>query len=150
MDLKQRNKGFMNYSIIGSGNVGTALARLSSRKNIKVGIANSPGSKTLASWTKELSPSVVPQSVQDAYEAEMIFLGVPFPSDKDVAKQFRIGTARSLSTLRMPWMLIRKSCAAPLFSEVASQTFVGARRFASNTISLISFIARIWKENFYL
>jgi len=53
MDLKQRNKSFMNYSIIGSGNVCTALARLSSRKNIKVRIANSRGSKTLASLTTQ-------------------------------------------------------------------------------------------------
>jgi len=67
----------------------------------------------------------------------MIFLAVPFPSDKDIAKQFRIGTARSLSTLRMPWMLTGKSCAVPPFSEVAAQTFVGARMFAANTISLI-------------
>jgi predicted dinucleotide-binding enzyme len=59
----------MNYSIIGPGNVGTALVRLSARKNIKIGIANSRGSKTPASLTKELSPSVVPQSKLENYES---------------------------------------------------------------------------------
>jgi hypothetical protein len=52
----------MNYSIIGAGNVGRALARLFALKNIEVAIANSRGPKTLGSLTKELGPSVVPQS----------------------------------------------------------------------------------------
>jgi hypothetical protein len=51
----------MNYSIIGSGNVRTAFARMFARKHIKVAIANSRGPKTPASLKKELGPSVVPQ-----------------------------------------------------------------------------------------
>jgi len=79
----------MKYAIIGSGKIGTALARTFARKNIEVAIANSRGPATLASLTEELAPSVVPQSLQDAYEAEMIFLAVPFSAHKDVAKQFK-------------------------------------------------------------
>jgi predicted dinucleotide-binding enzyme len=40
----------------------------------EVAIENSRGPATLASLTEELGPSVVSQSLQDAYEAEMIFL----------------------------------------------------------------------------
>ena len=79
----------MKYAIIGSGQIGTALARTFARKNIEVAIANSRGPKTLACLTKKLGPSVHPQSIHDAYEAEMIFLAVPFPAHKDVAKQFK-------------------------------------------------------------
>jgi len=68
----------MKYAIIGSGEIGTALARAFARKKIEVAIANSRGPATLASLTEELGPDVVPQSVQDACEAEMIFLAVPF------------------------------------------------------------------------
>ena len=35
----------MNYAIIGSGNIGAALARVFARQDIKVGIANTP-------WTR--------------------------------------------------------------------------------------------------
>jgi predicted dinucleotide-binding enzyme len=79
----------MKYAIIGSGEIGTALARIFARKKIEVAIANTRGPKTLASLAEELGPSVFPQFVQDAYEAEMIFLAVPFPAHKDVAKQFK-------------------------------------------------------------
>ena len=55
----------MKCAIIGSGKIGTALARTFATKNIDVGIANSRGPETLPSLEKELGPSVLPQSIQD-------------------------------------------------------------------------------------
>jgi 8-hydroxy-5-deazaflavin:NADPH oxidoreductase len=76
----------MNYSIIGAGNVGSAPARLFSRNNIKIAIANSRGPKTLAALAKKIGPTVVPQSVQDAYQAEVILLAVRFPAHLPIEK----------------------------------------------------------------
>ena len=78
----------MKFSILGSGEIGTALVRAFARNKIEVAIANSRGPATLASLAEELGPDVVPQSVQDACQAEMIFLAVPFSAHRDVAKQF--------------------------------------------------------------
>jgi 3-hydroxyisobutyrate dehydrogenase-like beta-hydroxyacid dehydrogenase len=50
----------MKYAIIGSGRIGTALARTFARKNIEVGIANSRGPETLTSLARELGSSVFP------------------------------------------------------------------------------------------
>ncbi|HVH86456.1 MAG TPA: NAD(P)-binding domain-containing protein [Terriglobales bacterium] len=52
----------MKYAIIGSGEIGTALARVFARKKIEVAITNSRGPATLASLTKELGPNVVVSS----------------------------------------------------------------------------------------
>ncbi|MBV8102398.1 MAG: NAD(P)-binding domain-containing protein [Verrucomicrobia bacterium] len=79
----------MKYAIIGSGEIGSALARAFARKNIEVAIANARGPKTLAGLAEELGPSVFPRSVQDACEAEIIFLSVPFTAHPDVAKQLK-------------------------------------------------------------
>ena len=68
----------MKYAIIGSGKIGTALARAFARKNIEVAIANTRGPETLSSLAEELGSCVHPSSLQDAYKAEMIFLPVPF------------------------------------------------------------------------
>ena len=76
----------MNYSIIGAGNIGTALARAFARQNIEVALANSRGPQTLAPLAQELGSAVVPQSGQDASSAEMVFLAVPFPAHADVAR----------------------------------------------------------------
>jgi 8-hydroxy-5-deazaflavin:NADPH oxidoreductase len=48
----------MKYAIVGSGKIGTSLARTFARKNIEVAIANSRGPETLASLTEELGRRV--------------------------------------------------------------------------------------------
>jgi predicted dinucleotide-binding enzyme len=117
----------MSYSIIGSGHVGTALARLFARKKIKVAIANSRGPETLASLTKKLGPSVIPQSIQDAYEAGMIFLAVPFPAHKNVAKQFKTWKGKIVVDVTNALDVAPKELGGRLSSEIVSKAFVGAR-----------------------
>jgi 8-hydroxy-5-deazaflavin:NADPH oxidoreductase len=117
----------MKYAIIGSGKIGTALARTFARKNIEVGIANSRGPETLASLREELGPNVFPQPVQDAYEAEMIFLAVPFPAHKDVAKQFEQWNGKIVVDLANALHVAPEELGGLLSSEVVSQAFVGAR-----------------------
>ena len=129
----------MNYAIIGSGKIGSALARAFARKNIEVAIANSRGPETLTSLTEELGASLFPQSVQDACEAEMIFLAVPFLAHNDFAKQFKPKNILPDFIPPMPWNgkimvdvtnafhVAPKELGGRLSSEVVAQAFVGAR-----------------------
>jgi 8-hydroxy-5-deazaflavin:NADPH oxidoreductase len=112
---------------LGSGKIGTALARTFARKNIEVAIANSRGPATLASLTKELGPSVVPQSLQDASKAETIFLAVPFSAHKDVAKQFKQWNGKIVVDLTNALHVAPEELGGLLSSEVVSQAFVRAR-----------------------
>ncbi len=116
----------MNYAIIGSGDIGTALARAFARKKIGVGIANTRGPETLASLTKELGPSVSPRSVQDAAEAEMVFLAVPFPAHRDVAKLCNDWKGRIVVDATNLLDFPSEEIAGLLSSEVVAQAFVGA------------------------
>jgi predicted dinucleotide-binding enzyme len=117
----------MKYAIIGSGKIGTALARIFARKNIEVAIANSRGPETLASLREELGPSVTPQSIQDACQAQMIFLAVPFPAHKDVAKQFERWNGKIVVDVTNALHVAAEELGGLLSSEVVSQAFVGAR-----------------------
>jgi 8-hydroxy-5-deazaflavin:NADPH oxidoreductase len=117
----------MKYAIIGSGKIGTALARIFARKKIEVGIGNSRGPETLASLKKELGPSIVPQSIQDALEAEIIFLAVPFSAHKDVAKQLRQRNGKIIVDTTNALHVAPEELGDTLSSEVVSQAFAGAR-----------------------
>jgi 8-hydroxy-5-deazaflavin:NADPH oxidoreductase len=117
----------MKYAIIGSGKIGTALARAFARKNIEVAIANSRGPETLASLREELGPSIVPQSLQDAYQAEIIFLAVPFSAHKDVAKQFKQWNGKIVVDATNAMHVTPEELGGLLSSEVVSKSFVGAR-----------------------
>ena len=66
----------MTYAIIGSGTVGTTLARLFAAKDIPVLITNSRGPDTLAELATELGSSITPVSVEDAVEADVILVAV--------------------------------------------------------------------------
>ena len=117
----------MKYAIIGSGKIGTALACAFAPKNIEVAIANSRGPETLASLAKELGPSVFPQSIQDAFKAEIIFLAVPFPAHKDVAKQLKRWNGKIVVDLTNAFHVAPEELGGLLSSEIVSQAFVGAR-----------------------
>jgi 8-hydroxy-5-deazaflavin:NADPH oxidoreductase len=117
----------MKYAIIGSGNIGTALARIFARKNIPVAIANSRGPQTLTSLKEELGPGVVPQSIQNAVEAEVIFIAVPFPAHKDVAKQSKDWNGKIVVDVTNALRVAPEELGGLLSSEVVSKAFVGAR-----------------------
>jgi 8-hydroxy-5-deazaflavin:NADPH oxidoreductase len=117
----------MKYAIIGSGDMGTALARIFARKNIEVAIANSRGPKTLTSLREELGPTVFPQSIKDAYQAEIIFLAVPFPAHKEVAKQFKQWNGKIVVDVTNALHVAPEELGGLLSSEVVSKAFVGAR-----------------------
>jgi predicted dinucleotide-binding enzyme len=120
----------MKYAIIGSGKIGTALARAFARNNIQVAIANSRGPETLASLAEKLGPSVVPQSVTNASGAEIIFLAVPFPAHKDVAKIFKNWNGKIIVDAMNILGLSpkeREELGGVLSSEVVAKAFSGAR-----------------------
>ena len=117
----------MKYAIIGSGNIGAALARFFAQNNLAVAIANSRGPETLASLTKELGANVTACSAPEAAEADMIFLAVPFPAHRDVAKLSQDWKGKIIvdatNALRVP----PAELGGRLSSEVVAQAFVGAR-----------------------
>ena len=68
----------MTYSIIGSGNIGTALARVFARAGIDVSIANTRGPETIRPLVAELGDTVTAKTLEDALDADIVFLAIPF------------------------------------------------------------------------
>jgi hypothetical protein len=89
----------MNYAIIGSGNVGAALARQFARSNIAVAIANSRGTSSLAPLVAELKGKIRAVDLSEALVADIVILAVPFPAFKTWPRPRPVGAARSLLTL---------------------------------------------------
>ena len=116
----------MRYAIIGSGKIGSALARSFAQSDVEVGIANSRGIETLLSLREKLGPKVVPLSIHDACEAELIFLAVPFLAHKIVADRLRVWNGRIIIDLTNAFHATPEDLNGRLSSEVVSSSFVGA------------------------
>ena len=67
------------YAIVGSGKIGTSLARLFARAGIEAGIANTRGPESLRDLAATFGSTIHPVSMADALRTDVIFLAVPFP-----------------------------------------------------------------------
>src|SRR5258705_7283601 len=66
----------MTIGIIGSGAIGTALARTLSRAGIKATISNSRGPDSLKDLVRELGPSIKAGTREEAARADIVFVAV--------------------------------------------------------------------------
>jgi 8-hydroxy-5-deazaflavin:NADPH oxidoreductase len=77
----------MTYSIIGSGAIGTAVARHLARTNTPVKVANTRGPASLAALATRLGPNVVPAGLDEALAADLVVLAVPYDAVFDVVRR---------------------------------------------------------------
>ncbi|MEX3942104.1 NADPH-dependent F420 reductase [Paraburkholderia sp. BR10937] len=73
----------MSYAIIGLGKIGTAIAQAFAGQGIKVAVA---GRRPVDALAAQIGPSLVPQRIEDAVEADVVILAVPFGAHEDVAR----------------------------------------------------------------
>lgn len=76
----------MRYAIIGFGKIGQALARAFARRNMSVTVAGRKPPEALAPQAQAIGPTVVAKSLQEALEADIVILAVPFGEHREIAK----------------------------------------------------------------
>ena len=76
----------MSYAIIGSGAIGTALAKQFARSKIKAVVANRRGPASLEEELQAFAPSVSAAETTDALDADVVILAIPFGAVGEVAK----------------------------------------------------------------
>jgi 8-hydroxy-5-deazaflavin:NADPH oxidoreductase len=76
--LPNANELMETMAILGSGNIGTALARRFAARGVQVGIANTRGPESLADLAAQLGAAIVPQTVTTAVAAQIVVLAIPF------------------------------------------------------------------------
>jgi len=81
----------VTYAIIGSGNIGSALARQLTRVGIAYSIANKSGPDSLRPLVEELGGTIVAKSLEAAVDANVVLLAIPF------------GTVETFAQIRDDW-----------------------------------------------
>lgn len=111
----------MTYAIIGSGTVGSTLARLFAAKNVPVDIANSRGPETLADLAAELGSSVTPVTVEKAVEADIVLVAVGSVAFKDVGALRKDWSGKIVVDVTNGFMLPPEVQAAEFHGRLTSQ-----------------------------
>jgi len=68
----------MTIGIIGSGNIGSAIARALANAGIEAVISNSRGPDSLAGLVAEVGPTIKAGTREEAASADIVFIGVPW------------------------------------------------------------------------
>jgi 8-hydroxy-5-deazaflavin:NADPH oxidoreductase len=84
------------YAIVGSGNIGAALARLFARAGIEVSIANTRGPESLRRLTETLGSGVHAVALEDALESDVILMAIPFPAVGQFGKSLPDWTGKTI------------------------------------------------------
>jgi predicted dinucleotide-binding enzyme len=73
----------MNTSIIGLGQIGSAIAQAFARKGIEVAVASR---RPVGALAAKIGTTIVPKAIEEAVKADVIILAVPFAAHRDVAR----------------------------------------------------------------
>ena len=116
----------MKYFIIGFGPIGQALAKAFARKGINVSVATTRDPESFASAAAAIGPTILPKTLAEAVEADIIFLAVRFESHQDVAKALSTWQGKTIidvTNTRVP----PEELGGKPSSTVVAQAFTGAR-----------------------
>lgn len=117
----------MTHSIIGTGHIGGVLATQFARKGIDVQIANRSGGDSLAGLARKLGANVKAVSVEEALDAGMVFLAVPFTSVTDVVREVSAWNGRIVVDATNAIGIPPGDLAGRLSTEVVASAVPGAR-----------------------
>lgn len=76
----------MTYAIVGTGNIGKALAHRFARKSIAVTIANTRGPDSITDLAQALGPAVTAAMLNRALDADVVIFAVPFAALGAIAR----------------------------------------------------------------
>jgi predicted dinucleotide-binding enzyme len=116
----------LTYAIIGSGKMGTALARHLTRAGIGCSIANTRGPDSLQSLVKELGETVVANSLEAALEADVVLLAIPFHTVEAFAKRRNDWSGKTIVDGTNAYDVTPEYLGGRLSSDIVAGAFRGA------------------------
>ena len=117
----------MSYAIIGFGKIGHALAKAFARKGIEVSVATTRDPKSFASDAAAIGPGIIPTTLAQAVEADILFLAVRFESHPDVAKALPTWKGKTLIDVTNAYGVPPEKLGGQPSSKFIGQAFSGAK-----------------------
>ena len=117
----------MTYAIIGFGKIGHALARAFARKDIEVSVATTRDPESFAADAAAIGPTIIPKTLAEALQADVIFLAVHFGSHPDVAKALATWQGKTIVDVTNAYGVPPEDLGGQPSSEFVAQAFTGAR-----------------------
>ncbi len=117
----------MSISIIGTGNVGSALARVFARNKVEAVVANTRGPDSFRELAAEVSPTVRAVELDEALESDLIILAIPFLAVESLARSRPDWSGKTIVDVTNAFMLPNSEelLAGRLSTEIVADAFRG-------------------------
>jgi predicted dinucleotide-binding enzyme len=116
----------MSYAIIGFGNIGQALAKAFARRDMEVSVATTRAPESFAALAAAIGPKVIPKSLEDAVQSDILFLSVRFESHPDVAKALSTWQGKTIVDVTNAYGVPPEQLGGQPSSKAVAQAFTGA------------------------
>ncbi|MBK1839478.1 NAD(P)-binding domain-containing protein [Azospirillum sp. YIM B02556] len=117
----------MSYAIVGFGNIGRALAKAFARNGIDVAVATTRDPASFAADAAAIGPGVIPKTLAEAVEADVIFLAVRFGAHPDVAKARPTWQGKTIVDVTNAYGVDPEDLGDQPSSRFVAQAFSGAK-----------------------
>jgi 8-hydroxy-5-deazaflavin:NADPH oxidoreductase len=117
----------MKYAIIGFGPIGQALAKAFARSGIDVAVATTRDPDSFASAAAAIGPGVIPATLAQAVEADVVFLAVRYASHRDVAQALPSWKGKTIVDVTNAYGVPPEELGGQPSSRVVAQAFAGGR-----------------------
>jgi predicted dinucleotide-binding enzyme len=123
----------MSISIIGTGNVGRALASVFARSNVPAFIANTRGPASFGELTAEVGPNVQGVALDEALESDLIILAIPFLAVESLGRSRPDWHGKTIVDATNAFMLPNADelLAGRLSTEIVADAFPGGETVKS-------------------
>jgi hypothetical protein len=118
----------MSISIIGTGNVGSALAHVFARNKVDAVVANTRGPDSFRELAAEVGPAVRAVGLDEALESDLIILAIPFLAVESLARSRADWSGKTIVDVTNAFMLPNSEelLAGRLSTEIVAGAFRGA------------------------
>ena len=117
----------MRYAIIGFGEIGHALAKAFSRSGIEVSVATTRNPVSFASDAAAIGPEIIPATLAEAVQADIIFLAVRFQSHPDVARALPTWQGKIIVDVTNAYGVSDEELGGQPSAKVVARAFAGGR-----------------------
>jgi predicted dinucleotide-binding enzyme len=123
----------MSISIIGTGNVGRALASVFARSNVPAFIANTRGPASFGELAAEVGPNVQGVALDEALESDLIILAIPFLAVESLGRSRPDWHGKTIVDATNAFMLpnAEELLAGRLSTEIVADAFPGGETVKS-------------------
>ena len=134
----------MSISIIGTGNVGYALAHVFARNKVEALVANTRGPASFRELAADVTPTVRGVELSEALASDLILLAIPFLAVESVGRSRREWSGKTIVDVTNAFMLPNADevLAGRLSTEIVADAFPGAETVKAFNQLPINVLAR--------